>query len=132
MSARLRALQREGLESLLAPATSYSFDQFGTRVQDLLLAVLFLEGITAPLAVIQRPLRAFRGIARPTPERPKSKPFRTRDSLGCAPLVYRLRRCLQGITLVLIGIGLARDMALCCRSRWKKSGHASRSVLRTG
>jgi hypothetical protein len=62
----------------------------------------------------------------------QSKTFRTRDSLGCAPLVYRLRRRLQGITLVLIGIGLARDMALCCRSRWKKSGHASRSVLRTG
>jgi hypothetical protein len=57
------------------------------RVQDLLLAVLFLEGITAPLAVIQRPLRAFKGIARSTPERPKSRTFRARDSLGCASLV---------------------------------------------
>jgi hypothetical protein len=48
------------------------------------------------------------------------------------PSASHLRRCLQGITLVLIGIGLAREMALCCRSRWKKSGHVSRSVLRTG
>src|SRR6185437_2086418 len=45
------------------------------RVQDLLVAVLFLEGITEALAVIQRPLRALKGIARSMPERPKSRTF---------------------------------------------------------
>ena len=45
------------------------------RVQDLLLTAPFLEGIAEPLAVIQRPLRAFEGIARSTPERPRSKHF---------------------------------------------------------
>src|SRR3569833_156187 len=57
------------------------------RVQDLLLTAPFLGGIAETLAVIQRPLRAFKGIARSTPERPKSRTFRPRDSLGCTPLV---------------------------------------------
>ena len=43
------------------------------RVQDLLLAVLFLEGITEALAVVLRPLRSFTGIAKSAPERPEIK-----------------------------------------------------------
>jgi hypothetical protein len=87
------------------------------RVQDLLLTALFLEDITEPLVVIRRRLYAFKGMA-------ESK--RLRASIGyrlgleirrdVPLLVARLRRCLQRITLLLKGIGLAQEMALCCRT----------------
>jgi hypothetical protein len=105
------------------------------RVQDLLLTALFLEDITEPLVVIQRRFYTFKGMAQS-----KRTRLRLQSDIGldlrfvelCHFLASRLRRCLQGITLLQKGIGLAREIALCCRKRRKKSGHASRSVLRTG
>lgn len=53
----------DGFKNLLAPAISYSFDQFRIRVQDLLLAALFLEDIAGELVVTRRHLHAFEGTA---------------------------------------------------------------------
>jgi hypothetical protein len=60
------------------------------RVQDLLLAVPFLEGITEALAVIRRPLRAFKGIAKSAPERPEIKNISDLRFDELRALVYRL------------------------------------------
>jgi hypothetical protein len=54
---------RDGLEDLLAPATSYSFAQFCMRVQYLLLTAPFLEGIAEALVAIRRRHHAFKGMA---------------------------------------------------------------------
>jgi hypothetical protein len=54
VSPSFASIPRDGPEDLLAPAISYSFDQFSMYVQDLLLTALFLEVIAEALVVIRR------------------------------------------------------------------------------
>ena len=116
-----RLYPRDGLENLLAPAISYSFDQFRMSVQYLLSIALFLGGhhsaiesshLGMPHAFKVWPDLSGRGLG--------LQWIQTRCFLFHAVepfLASRLPRCLHGIAPFPKSIGLAPEMALRCRTR---------------